>query len=60
MDSFSITSSDENRDWGKTFSRFVAGLSVIAGILFLLSAASDIQLGFGMVLLAIGLINVSR
>ena len=60
MDSFSVTSSDENKDWGKTFSRFIAGLSTLAGIFFLLSAASDIQLGFGMVLLAIGLINISR
>jgi len=59
MDSFSITSS-EDTSYGVAFSRFIAGLSVLAGGFFLLSAASDIQLGFGLVLLSQGLMNIAR
>jgi hypothetical protein len=59
MDSFSITDSGDT-SYGVAFSRFIAGLSVLVGGFFLLSAASDIQLGFGLVLLSQGLMNITR
>jgi hypothetical protein len=38
----------------------IAGLEIIIGVLFLFSMASDIQLGFGLVLIALGVNHLSR
>lgn len=42
----------------KAFKKVVAFLAIVIGGVFLLSIASDIQLGFGLVLLTIGLLNL--
>lgn len=41
------------------FKRCVAGACILVGALFLISVGSDIQLGFGVVLVALGLLNIN-
>ena len=42
----------------KTYIWIITILQILAGIFFLLNAITDIQLGFGIVLLFMGLANV--
>lgn len=42
----------------KTFKKVVAWLSVLAGVFFVANSATDIQLGFGVVLITNGLLNI--
>lgn len=42
----------------KTFKLIIAIASIVVGALFLFNSASDIQLGFGVTLLAIGLLHL--
>ena len=42
----------------KIFKKIVAVVSVVLGFVFLMNSASDIQIGFGAVLVAIGLLSL--
>lgn len=42
----------------KLFKRIVAIATVLVGLVFVLNTASDIQLGFGLVLISMGLLNL--
>lgn len=44
----------------KVFKNIVAIVSVVAGVVFLFNAGSDIQLGFGVVLIITGLLNIQK
>jgi hypothetical protein len=41
-------------------SKIVGGIEIVVGILFLISTASDIQLGFGLVLVALGVNQILK
>lgn len=44
----------------KTFKNIVCWLCIIASVLFFINSASDIQLGFGLVLGAMGILNYQK